>query len=333
MNVALYSTLAVASYMVLFPVTRWLRYLGVVDVPNSRSSHTIPVVRGGGVIMVSLIVIVATVNADVGLRWMVAPLLVLAAVSFWDDLRSVGAGWRLAVQIGVAGVSLFTLGVPHLTNSALDVVWMVGLVVWIVGYTNAFNFMDGINGLAAGQAVSTGIGTALLASSAGLGHGHPAVVLGLMVSATAVGFLPHNFPRPRVFMGDVGSASTGYLLAVAGAFAIRDGGAWCALYIGVLHGNFVLDTAVTLIRRVARGETWHAAHREHFYQRLTRSGWSHTRVTTVEMALQAVIILVLNFTIQSAAVTKLGVAFGGMTMWAACFAIAEYRFQRRQSPT
>jgi UDP-N-acetylmuramyl pentapeptide phosphotransferase/UDP-N-acetylglucosamine-1-phosphate transferase len=328
MNLGLYGAIAVVSYAALFPMTRWLRFLGVIDVPNARSSHTAAVVRGGGVIMVLVVTLVVATNADAGLRGVGTPLITLAAVSFWDDLRSLAAGWRLVVQVGVAGLTLLTLGFCQQASGTLGAISIVILLVWIVGYTNAFNFMDGINGLAAGQAVLTGVGTALLAHNAGMGYDHPAVILALTVSATAVGFFPHNFPRPRVFMGDVGSASLGFLLAVAAALAIRDGGWWCALYLGVLHGNFVLDTTVTLLRRAARGERWYSAHREHFYQRLTRAGWSHAKVTTCEMGIQAVNILVLSLTVRSTSVAKVAVALGVLSTWTVFFALADRHFER-----
>jgi UDP-N-acetylmuramyl pentapeptide phosphotransferase/UDP-N-acetylglucosamine-1-phosphate transferase len=278
--------------------------------------------------MVLVVTLMAAVNSDVGLSGIVTPLITLAAVSLWDDLHSVAAGWRLVVQVGAASLTLYTMGFLQQASGVIGAILIVGLLVWIVGYTNAFNFMDGINGLAAGQAILTGLGTALVAYSAGLSYQHPAPVLALTVSATAVGFLPHNFPRPRVFMGDVGSASLGFLLAVAAALTIRDGGWWCALYLCALHGNFVLDTTVTLLRRAARGERWYSAHREHFYQRLTRAGWSHAKVTTCEMGLQAVNILVLSLTVRSTSAAKVAVALGVLSTWTVFFALADRYFER-----
>jgi len=96
----------------------------------------------------------------------------------------------------------------------------------------------------------------------------------------------------------------------------------------VLHGNFVLDTTVTLLRRAARGERWYSAHREHFYQRLARAGWSHAKVTTYEIGLQAMSCLILTLTMRSTSTVKLAVALGMLSAWTAFLVFAERYFQR-----
>jgi UDP-N-acetylmuramyl pentapeptide phosphotransferase/UDP-N-acetylglucosamine-1-phosphate transferase len=143
------------------------------------------------------------------------------------------------------------------------------------GYTNAFNFMDGINGMAAGQATVTGVAMAVIGAQATGDFLAPPVIASLTVASAALGFLPHNFPRARMFMGDVGSAPLGFLLAVLVIWLAKSIGWWSVIPLMLLHANFVLDTAATLVRRMIRGERWYQAHREHFYQRLIRSGKSH----------------------------------------------------------
>ena len=153
--------------------------------------------------------------------------------------------------------------------------------------------MDGINGLAASQAGITGLGMGLIAGTATAQWSAPAVLASFVVGGAAVGFLPHNFPRARMFMGDVGSAPLGFILAILVIMVARDCGWWLLVPLCMLHFNFVLDTGVTLTKRILRRERWFEAHREHYYQRLVHSGKSHTFVTLVEACLQIICVLVL----------------------------------------
>lgn len=303
-----------------WPAYLALRSMGVIDKPNARSSHVKPTVRGGGVS------IIATILGAIGLRVsgatgpvagssplvaIAAAVAVLSVISFWDDLRSVGARVRFSCHAAAAISVLVVLGMP--ATGAADgaagflvyaVLAAVGFL-WIAGYTNAFNFMDGINGLAAGQAVFTGLATAGLAVAAGLPVQHPVVWLALVVAGAAAGFMPHNFPRARMFMGDVSSAPLGFLLATLGWWLACEAGWRLLLPVGLLHANFVLDTGITLARRVLRGERWYEAHREHFYQRLVRSGRSHSYVTGRELALQGVVAAAVLFATAAGSIALL----------------------------
>jgi len=203
----------------------------------------------------------------------------------------------------------------------------------IVGYANAFNFMDGINGIAASQAAVTGIGTIAVAVAAGVSLVDPALVLAAIIAGAAAGFLPHNFPRARMFMGDVGAVSLGFGLAAISVWIAADYGWWLLVPLGCLHANFVLDTTITVIRRILRGEVFHQAHREHFYQRLVRAGWSHTRVTLTELVLQIVVAAVLTLAVSQGKSAAFGVAIAVVAVWAGFFAFCEREFRRFQSAT
>ena len=147
--------------------------------------------------------------------------------------------------------------------------------VWIVGFTNAYNFMDGIDGIAGSQAVAAGLGWMVL----GQLSGQPAVsVLGLLLASSTLGFLGHNWPPARIFMGDVGSAFLGYTFAALAVAAVR-GNPRLALAGILLVWPFVFDTTLTLIRRLSRRENVFSAHRSHLYQRLVIAGYSHRGVT------------------------------------------------------
>jgi UDP-N-acetylmuramyl pentapeptide phosphotransferase/UDP-N-acetylglucosamine-1-phosphate transferase len=329
----------ISSFALGWPAALVLRRFGVIDRPNARSSHLVPTVRGGGVaiigtIAVGLLFAVWRGGAGGGEAAIITVgVLLLALVSFIDDLKPIGPAVRFGYHGTVAVAFMWTLGVPDLglggaAAAVASAVFCVVGFLWLAGYTNAFNFMDGINGLAGGQAVVTGLGTAALATVAGLPASHPAVWLSLLVAGAAAGFLPHNFPRARMFMGDVSSAPLGCLLATTGWWLASEAGWQWLILVGLLHANFVLDTGVTLLRRMARGDRWYEAHREHFYQRLIRAGKSHPYVTGCEMAGQAlVVVLVLGAAQVPSWAAAVGAGVLVLGLWTAFFIFAERSFR------
>jgi UDP-N-acetylmuramyl pentapeptide phosphotransferase/UDP-N-acetylglucosamine-1-phosphate transferase len=152
--------------------------------------------------------------------------------------------------------------------------------LWIVGLTNAYNFMDGIDGIAATQAVVVGTGWAIIGFMA---HQPPITMMGLLIASASLGFLIHNWPPARIFMGDVGSAFLGYTLAVLPLMAahVPHADARLALMGALLLWPFVFDSSFTFLRRALRGENVLAAHRSHLYQRLVIAGHTHLFVTTL----------------------------------------------------
>ena len=217
---------------------------------------------------------------------------IVTLVSWRDDIGSVAPPVRLLAQLAAAGVAVGAVGywrVVTLGAGATVDLGLGGLVLtlmWIVGLTNAFNFMDGIDGLAGGEAVVTGAGWALV----GWIVQEPLVAaVGVMLAATGVGFLRLNWPPARIFMGDVGSTFLGYTCAVLALLATGPNagpGSGVVPWVGLLlTWTFVFDSLLTFLRRLAAGEDVFTAHRSHLYQRLTRSGQSHRSVTTLYLAL------------------------------------------------
>ena len=263
---------------------------GVLDVPNERSSHTTATPRGGGL----AIALIAT-SAMLALAWLgdlKPPLLVsllggtvVAAVGFVDDRRSVHAGIRLAVHIAAALWAVSWLGgLPPLRigEHLVQLGWPVELlaVLGITWTVNLFNFMDGIDGLAAAEAAFIAYAGATL----GLASGHAAEVsaVAFAFGATCSGFLLWNWAPAKVFMGDVGSGYMGYVIVVLALGAARENpvALWAWLILG---GVFFVDATVTLLRRLLRGERVYEAHRSHAYQWLARRWGSHAKVTCAVM--------------------------------------------------
>ena len=272
---------------------------GLLDVPNARSSHATATPRLGGLgIIAATLVALAVGPVLLGLEGgaslkLVALGMVVAAVSLIDDLRGLPALARLVVHLAAGAAAVAMLG-------PLDIAAAIGLadppsalalnrgltVLWIAGFMNAFNFMDGIDGIAAGQGAVAGAAIAVLGW---LLEVPPAMLLGLALAAACLGFLPHNWSPATIFMGDVGSAFVGFLLATAPLVPPAHQDAPIGvLPFALIVWPFLFDTTLTFIRRAARGENVLAAHRSHLYQRLTQAGWSHARVAALYTALAAV---------------------------------------------
>jgi UDP-N-acetylmuramyl pentapeptide phosphotransferase/UDP-N-acetylglucosamine-1-phosphate transferase len=258
-------------------------------------------------------------------------VLVLVVVSFLDDLRSLPPLLRVAVHAGAAIIALYALCSGLITMHSPHIAWgiVAAGLLWITGFTNAFNFMDGINGIAGMQILTTGIGTALIGIESGAVIGHPAIVVSFVLAGAGAGFLPHNFPRPRMFLGDVGSVPAGFLLAVLAFWLARDLGWWLLGAFGLLHANFVLDTVITLVRRVSRGDNWSESHREHFYQLLIRAGKTHQSVVELECVIQIIVLLLVLFALKMSWPARAAAAVAICVVWLAFFAYAEFEFRRQ----
>jgi len=328
---------AFLSFILGFPVYTFLSRYGIIDRPNERSSHESPTARGGGVAFLLTIFLVQSFlmfkEPSVFLGVVFFATMILGIVSFIDDIKGLPASGRLAVQGLAAIASILSIGVPnwHVSFAGLALPPTLLLFLgwfWIVGYTNAFNFMDGINGLAGGQAVITGFGMAAITATMSGCRTTAEAILCLDIAGAAAGFLPHNFPRARMFMGDVGSASLGFLLSSLCIALMRNLGPGSIIPLVFLHLNFILDTGITLLRRIARGDTWYSPHREHFYQRLIRSGKSHTTVTLAEMALAVICCLFILASLEYSGLTGWLFLACCPIIWGIFFVIAEREFLR-----
>lgn len=278
----------------------------LLDTPNERSSHVVPTPRGGGAAIAAAIAggLLALLLLRLADGRMVAALLgggaIVSFVGWLDDRRNLGIGVRLlAHALAALAVVAACGGMPDLDlgNSSLHLGWAGSAlaVLAIIWLTNLYNFMDGIDGLAAGQAVVAGAAAAALLAFAGA-PGLAAATL--VVAAAAAGFLPWNWSPARIFMGDVGSSLLGFLFAAIAIFS-ESRGAMPALIWALLLGVFIFDATATLLRRALAGETWYAAHRTHAYQRAVQSGRTHASVT-----LRALVVSALLAALAAAAVVR-----------------------------
>ena len=280
-----------ASLLLSSAVLRYVRARGVLDLPGVRSSHTRPTPRGGGLGLVTVVLggIALLVQAErLPLATGVALLgggALVALVGWRDDVRGLPASLRLLAHFAAALWAVGWLGgLPDLSTGAgtvrlgaAGVVLAVPAVVWAI---NLYKLMYGNDGFAAGEAAAVGLLAAAL-----LADRSPSLAAGsLLVAGAAAGFLPWNWQRARIFMGDVGSGFLGFVLAAL-ALGSENAGAMPALVWLLLLGVFFVDATATLIRRILRRERWYAAHRGHAYQRATQAGWSHAQVTACVLLL------------------------------------------------
>ncbi|BFM20901.1 MraY family glycosyltransferase [Gilvimarinus japonicus] len=289
-----------ASFILTALLTGLIRFYalrrGLLDAPGARSSHSVPTPRGGGlaVAIVALGWILLHWLSDVGVSdlsgasnlvvvYVVAALV--AAVGFWDDHGHVLSGVRLFVHL-LAGVILVAL-LPRfqITFLNLDIgsgtFGFIVLTLVVAWYINLFNFMDGIDGIAAFEAMFVFGGYAWLA----YWFGAPQLVSSaLCVLASVAGFALWNFPRARIFMGDVGSGFLGTL--IMGFLFVLSGIEKNLFWAGLLlSGVFIVDATLTLLHRLCRGEALYKAHRTHAYQYAARRYHSHALVTLALMAI------------------------------------------------
>jgi UDP-N-acetylmuramyl pentapeptide phosphotransferase/UDP-N-acetylglucosamine-1-phosphate transferase len=252
----------VAFIAVQLLLTRFARF--ALDRPNERSLHEHPVPRTGGIaVLIGIAAALPLGGADLWLPLGLA--LLLAAVSFADDLKGLPIAVRLGAHIVAAAVIVwYDLAPIYLWQAAL-------LVLGIAWLTNLYNFMDGSDGLAGGMTV---IGFATYAIAASWAEEPELATTSLCVAAAAAAFLVFNFNPARIFLGDVGSIPLGFLAGALGIIGWNDE-AWPLWFPVVLFAPFIADATLTLARRLVRGERVWQAHRDHYYQRMVRSGLGH----------------------------------------------------------
>jgi UDP-GlcNAc:undecaprenyl-phosphate/decaprenyl-phosphate GlcNAc-1-phosphate transferase len=268
--------------------------LRVMDTPNGRKAHDRPTPKGGGVgVVVAFLVGMAVLYrfaefsrlAQPYFLGVIAAAAAIAVVAFLDDLRDWSFVVKLVAQILCAltavGTGLYVrdYNLPYLGTLDLGWIGAVATLVWILFATNAMNFIDGLNGLAAGVAM---IAAAFLAGIAAGQGGWFVYFASLLLFAGLAGFLPFNFPRARIFMGDVGSQFCGFTLAVLAVAASRfEAVEMSFLLMPMLLSGVLFDVAFTLVRRTLAGVPPVHAHRGHLYQVAHKSGMSAVAVTLV----------------------------------------------------
>ncbi|MBV4485762.1 glycosyltransferase family 4 protein [Pseudomonas sp. SWRI153] len=311
------------SWGLTFFLRRYALAKSLMDIPNERSSHTIPTPRGGGVAIVISFLLALPVISGLDLLshsvlyGVFGAGLFVAIIGFADDHGHIAARWRLLGHFTAAAWGLYWLsGLPPIgfLGFTVDLGWFGNTlaVVYLVWMLNLYNFMDGINGLASIEAISACVGMCLIYWC--LGHVE-LIWLPLILATAVAGFMYWNFPRARIFMGDAGS---GFIGIVLGGMALQAAHISIELFWSwlILLGVFIVDATWTLIRRLVQGEKLYQAHRSHGYQKAAIR-WGHQRVTWM------VAILNIGVLLPVAALVATGV-FDGMLSILVTYACLSY---------
>jgi Fuc2NAc and GlcNAc transferase len=256
----------------------YARRAGLVDLPNHRSSHSIPTPHGGGIALVASVTGVTIYEGVLpghqlqpAYAFLFISVLALTIVGWLDDTRPVSIRTRLAIHLmcGLSVALLINEIAP--TAGVVNLVWCVWWLFWTVASINIVNFMDGIDGMVASQGIVYGVFLFVLSGSS-----HPGGHFGLILAAACLGFILWNWAPAKMFMGDVGSGPLGLFFVIGGALALK---AAPAAVVFLPLFPLYWDALLTLILRFRRGERLSDAHRSHLYQRLARAGYGHRRVT------------------------------------------------------
>lgn len=294
--------MALASFIASAALTGAIRRMalaqGMLDVPNSRSSHEIPTPRGGGLAIVMTVAVAFAALAYAGylafdMLLALSGGLAIAAVGFIDDRQGLSTRVRFSVQIGIAIWAMYWLqGMPSMRLGAETLAmgwWGYLLGALTIGWSiNLFNFMDGIDGIAAAEAVFVVIGGAIVAIC--FGRADDFSIAAVAFGAACCGFLLWNWPRAKIFMGDIGSGFIGFVIAIF-ALATAARASLGLLVWAILGATFIVDASVTLITRALRGERVYEAHRSHTYQLLARRWGGHRPVTLAVIVVNVVWLL------------------------------------------
>lgn len=269
----------------------------IVDVPNSRSSHTVITPRGAGlaiVVVFYLGLIYVFIEGLISLEWFLAMLggIAIAIVGWIDDRRGLMPGLRFSIHSIVALWALFWLGgLPSMRfgESSLYLGWIGTLLaaIGIVWMTNLYNFMDGIDGLAGSEAVIVAAATGIyffISNTPGM------MLVCFFIVGGGLGFLFWNWPPAKIFMGDVGSCFLGYIFAILMIISENSGALPLVSWL-LLLGVFCIDATMTLLRRVINRQKWLEPHRTHVYQLAVQAGFTHKQVTATIIGINFFLVL------------------------------------------
>lgn len=296
-NMLLFSCITLISLLLTELIRRYSLKKNLLDTPNSRSSHSIATPRGGGLsIVVCFLVVIAFSNlipSDIVFALLGSGFLV-AVIGFWDDQGHIAARWRLLSHfVAVFWVVFWLGGIPEfqLFGYRIDAGW-IGMVIvafLLVWLLNLFNFMDGIDGIAASETIFVACAGAYFLW---LNGSENLTYISLILATATTGFLILNWSPAKIFMGDIGSGFLGLMLGViAYASVLQDVSIWIWL---ILFAVFLVDSGVTLLRRIFSGERWYEAHCSHAYQHAARK-WGHKKVTVSVMVINLLWLLPLAY--------------------------------------
>ena len=290
----LYLVLFLLSFMLTYLIKNYAIKKSLVDIPNDRSSHTTPTPHGGGIaialtwfIGISYLFYLDEINSSLYYSLMVG--IIISIVSYADDLMELSPKLRLITQAFVALLGLFFLGgfseiqfiYFSIDNQIITNIFAFFMIIWFI---NLYNFLDGIDGYAASEILFLSLAGFILFGDN----------LFIVLAVSALGFLLWNWHKAKIFMGDVGSTLLGYNIAIFTVYYSNQESSNFWIWI-ILFGVFWFDATLTLFRRFVNKEQLSIAHKKHAYQRLTQSGWSHSKVVVASILLNILLFGIIYF--------------------------------------
>lgn len=285
----LFIILFILSWVSTYTIKEIAVKKSLMDIPNDRSSHTMPTPHGGGIAIavtwftgIGYLFTIGKLEPDLFYALMVGA--VIAVVSYLDDLYELQPKTRFLIQFFtvlaglwfLGGLNVLDFGLLKIENSIITNTIAVVAIIWFI---NLYNFLDGIDGYAGSEAIFLGIAGYLLFGDAQF----------VVLIASVLGFLIWNWHKAKIFMGDVGSTLIGYNVAIFAIYYQNNG---TSIFIWlILFGIFWFDATLTLYRRYKNKEQLSHAHKKHAYQRLTQSGWKHSKVVIYSMAVNMILFL------------------------------------------
>lgn len=292
----LYILLLLFSFLTTYLIRQFALRHKILDIPNERSSHSVPTPRGGGLAIViawyagiSVLFFLGYIEKQLFLAFLSG--ILLAGISIIDDLYNIKPLIRFSVQIITAFLAFLSLGGMNqielsgfVINSKLFIYPVT--IIGIVWFINLFNFLDGIDGYASMEAIMVSLVMYLLTGN----------IACLILIFSVMGFLIWNWPKAKIFMGDIGSTQLGFILIVLGIYFHNQNHLSIINWL-MLSSLFWFDATLTLFRRWRNKETLTKAHKKHAYQRIVQSGFSHSKTLLFLIIINLVIILLVYLTI------------------------------------
>jgi UDP-N-acetylmuramyl pentapeptide phosphotransferase/UDP-N-acetylglucosamine-1-phosphate transferase len=314
---------ALAAWALLFALLRsGIGWRIAVDRPNQRSLHSRAVPRVGGLIVMGTALIAMSIVAP-SLQVITVGAVGLTLLSAIDDRRGLNVTTRLFVQLLAAAITSYALmpAAPW---------WLIlSIVVIIMWSMNLYNFMDGADGLAGGMAVFGFAAFAFVAAN----NGADQIALACAcIAGAAAGFLFHNFPPARVFLGDAGSSPLGFLAATVGIAGWKQG-IWPAWFPILVFSPFIVDATSTLVQRAIRRQRIWQAHREHLYQRMVTEGFGHIRTVTAWYALMALVAVSAVTAVSWPIRWQIGLLFAWLGLYSALYVLISRLIRRPANET
>jgi UDP-N-acetylmuramyl pentapeptide phosphotransferase/UDP-N-acetylglucosamine-1-phosphate transferase len=254
----------------------------ILDIPNNRSSHVTPKALMGGIaIIVSFIIgymllYSQETQLNTNTIYILLPALAISLLGLFDDIYNLSAKIRFSLQLLLSITTILIINYRFNTSiSVITITLSILAIIFLIGTTNIYNFMDGIDGIAAGSGIIYAI---FFAIAGNILNNDLVFYTSILLIPAQLGFLIFNFPPAKIFMGDVGSTFLGYIYATLTILLAINNPLFILVGTGIMF-PFLFDGAFTIIKRFIQGKNIFEAHRDHFYQKLIKDGWSHKKVS------------------------------------------------------